>query len=95
MIYPTFSQALYELRTARQLSQKDLAEAVGIPQSTIANYESQRTNISPQNLVRLAGFFHVPISRFYGVSERTVDVSGLSERKVELIKNHISVLREE
>lgn len=95
MAYPTFSQALYTLRTAQRLSQKDLAETVGIPQSTIANYESQRTNISQQNLVKLARFFHVPISRFYGIVEKTVDVSDLSEQKIELVKNYIRVLKEE
>ncbi|WP_195985645.1 helix-turn-helix transcriptional regulator [Clostridium sp. D33t1_170424_F3] len=95
MAYPTFSQTLYELRIARRLSQKDLAELVGIPQSTIANYESQRTNISQQNLLKLAGFFRVPISRFYGGVEKPVDVSDLSERKIELVKSYIRVLKEE
>lgn len=95
MAYPTFGPALYELRKARRLSQKELADAVGIKQSTLANYESQATNISPKNLVKLAGFFHVPISRFFGIIEETVDVTGLSERKVELVKNYIEVLREE
>lgn len=95
MAYPTFSQTLYELRIAQRLSQKDLAEMVGIPQSTIANYESQRTNISQQNLVKLAGFFHVPISRFYGVVDKTVDVSDLSEQKIELVTNYIRVLKQE
>lgn len=95
MAYPTFGPTLYALRKAQRLSQKELAEAVGISQSTLANYESQATNISPQNLIKLAGFFRVPISKFYGIKEVTVDVSGLSERKVELVKNYIDVLREE
>ncbi|WP_195983889.1 helix-turn-helix transcriptional regulator [Clostridium sp. D33t1_170424_F3] len=95
MAYPTFGPILYELRTARRFSQKDLAEAVGIPQPTIANYENQRTNISPQNLIKLSGFFNVPISRFFGIIEETVDVTGLSERKIEMVKDYIDVLKRE
>jgi transcriptional regulator with XRE-family HTH domain len=46
-----------DLREDRDLRQIDLAEATGIDQRTISNYESGKTNPDSETLIRLADFF--------------------------------------
>lgn len=49
------------LREDRDMRQSDLAEATGIDQRTISNYETGKTLPDAYALVRLANFFDVSI----------------------------------
>jgi transcriptional regulator with XRE-family HTH domain len=66
----TFSERLRYLRTEANLSQKELAEALGMSFSTISDYErGYKTDPYMSTLVKLAKHFNVSIDYMAGQSE--------------------------
>ena len=61
-----FGGRLKELRVKRKISQKQLAEKLGIVQSTIANYEKGLRFPDHNTLIKLAGIFNVYIDYLLG-----------------------------
>ena len=55
-----------DLREDRDLRQTDVAEATGIDQRTLSNYETGKTNPDSFALIRLADFFNVSIDYLLG-----------------------------
>ena len=55
-----------DLREDRDLRQSDLAEATGIDQRTISNYETEKTFPDSVALIRLADFFEVSVDYLLG-----------------------------
>jgi len=72
-----------DLREDRDLRQIDLAQATGIDQRTISNYESGKTDPDGEALIRLADFFEVSID--YLVCRTDYDAYS-SEKRRELIE---------
>jgi methanogenic corrinoid protein MtbC1/DNA-binding XRE family transcriptional regulator len=63
-----FATSLRELRRRRGLRQVDLAEALGIAQTTVANYEKKLRFPDEQMLDRFADFFNVSLDFLMGRS---------------------------
>ena len=63
---------LKELREDRDLRQIDVANATGIDQKTLSNYETGRTNPDSYAIIKLADFFGVTCDYLLGVSERSM-----------------------
>jgi len=63
-----FATRLRELRTGRALRQKDLAVALGIAQTTIANYEQKLRFPDEPMLVKIADYFGVTLDHLIGRS---------------------------
>lgn len=61
-----------ELREDRDLRQIDVANATGIDQKTLSNYETGRTNPDSYAIIKLADFFGVTCDYLLGVSERSM-----------------------
>lgn len=57
---------LRALRKAKGLTQIKLAERAGISRSVIARYETNRTELSTRNLVKLARAMSVPVDAIIG-----------------------------
>ena len=57
-----------DLREDRDLRQIDVAEAVGIDQRSLSNYETGKTNPDSEIVIRLARFFGVTCDYLLGVS---------------------------
>lgn len=55
-----------DLREDANMRQIDLAEAVGIDQRTISNYETGKTYPDSYSLIKLADFFNVSIDYLVG-----------------------------
>ena len=55
----SISTILLEMRNERGLSQKDLAEAIGVSQSTIAKIEIGRNEATASTIRKLANYFGV------------------------------------
>lgn len=55
-----------DLREDRDLRQTDVAEATGIDQRTLSNYETGKTNPDSFALIRLDDFFNVSIDYLLG-----------------------------
>lgn len=89
-----FGERLKELRTQANLTQKQLADRIGVTKSAISYYELLERSPSPEVLIRLAAIFHVSTDYLLGVKRtQTIDVSDLDEESVRLILHTISVLR--
>jgi transcriptional regulator with XRE-family HTH domain len=58
-----FGERLRRLRADR--SQKAIADALGIPQTTLSSLENQKSVPRGDVLSKLASFFAVPVSYFY------------------------------
>jgi methanogenic corrinoid protein MtbC1 len=61
-----FASRLRELRTAAHLRQKDLADALGVAQTTIANYEQGARFPDEKTLHRIADHFAVSLDYLMG-----------------------------
>lgn len=55
-----------DLREDMDLRQVDVAQATGIDQKTLSNYETGKTNPDSATLVKLADFFNVSIDYLVG-----------------------------
>ena len=77
------------LREDLDLRQSDLAQAVGIDQRTISNYETGKTNPDSEALIRLADFFNVTIDYLVGRTDFTAVGDKERAKLVEKIKSEL------
>ena len=61
-----FGQQLKKIRKKRKLRQVDLSEALGLAQTTIANYEQGTRFPDEQTLINIADFFHISADYLLG-----------------------------
>ena len=82
-----------DLREDHDMRQSDLANAVGIDQRTISNYETGKTNPDSEALIRIADFFGVSID--YLVGRIPVDYARDDERLklIEYLKKELDRLK--
>lgn len=86
-----FGEKLRTLRTGQKLSQRELADRLGVAKSVISYYESGDRYPSYDVLVKMAHLFHVTTDYLLDMDKhRMVDVSKLSEADVDVV---ISVIR--
>ena len=89
-----FGKTLKDLRIKSGLSQKQLAEQLGVTKSVISYYELQARYPSPDVLIKLAGLFHVSTDYLLGIEkQRLLDISDLEEEEIHMLQHVISVLR--
>ena len=90
-----FGTVLRELRTRSGMSQKQLAEKLGISKSVISYYEQSERTPSPEMLVKIAGVFHVTTDYLLGLkTEKNLDISDLPNEDIELLSAIAAALRE-
>lgn len=70
----SFAKRLCELRTERNLTQQQLADAVKVSKSVISMYENDNRKPSYEAQEALADFFNVDIDYLTGRSDRTTAV---------------------
>ena len=61
-----------DLREDMDLRQIDVANATGIDQKTLSNYETGKTNPDSYSLIKLADFFQVSIDYLLGYSRLNI-----------------------
>lgn len=89
-----FGNTLKRLRLQSGLTQKELADKMGLTKAVISYYELQERYPSPEVLVKLASIFHVSTDYLLGLERTdTLDITGLSEDDVLLIKKLVESLR--
>ena len=87
-------QRLKQLRAQKNLTQKQVADRVGLAVSAISSYESGFRYPSYPTLVKLASMYHVSCDYLIGIPcSRTIDVSGLSDSEIEVISQTVDLLR--
>ena len=81
-----------DLREDRDLRQSDLAQATGIDQRTISNYETGKSNPDSYALIKLADFFNVSIDYLVGRTQRDFYNSEDKKKFIEEIRQALEEL---
>ena len=88
-----FGKRLKMLRTGQKLSQRELAERLGVAKSVISYYESGDRYPFYDVLVKMAHLFHVTTDYLLDIEKvRMIDVSKLSEEEIDVVINVIKAL---
>lgn len=86
---------LKSLRTERKLTQKQVADRIGLAISAVSSYESGLRYPSYDVLVKLARIFHVSTDYLLGITDkRSIDVTGLTDGEIEVISQLVNMLRQ-
>lgn len=67
MAEQTLYNRIAELRAARNLSQQQLADAIGVSRKTISTVETSRFTPSVQIALQLARYFAVPVEQIFSL----------------------------
>lgn len=83
------------LRKQKNLTQKQLAEMIGVKNTIISFYEVGDRIPSPEIIVKLASVLHVSTDYLLGLDKKeSIDVSDLKESDRDLIRSLVDSLRE-
>jgi transcriptional regulator with XRE-family HTH domain len=89
-----FGITLKELRTKSHMTQKQLAEQMGVTKSVVCYYEQQERYPSPEVLIKLSSIFHVSTDYLLGIDKKEyVDISGLEPSDIVMVTELIQHLR--
>ena len=89
-----FGGKLKEVRRGQKLTQQQLAERIGVAKSVVSYYESGDRYPSYDVLVRIAHIFHTSTDYLLDISkENVIDVSGLSQEDVAVVRSVVEALR--
>lgn len=92
------SQRLQEQRMLKNLSQKQVASAIGVSASVISNYESGERTPSLEILMSLARLYHCSTDCLLGIdksgSAKLLDVSALNDKQYKLLQSFLLSLQE-
>ena len=61
---------LKDLREDADLSQRELGEAIGVPQRAYSYYENGQRMVPPEVLSRLADFYHTSVDYLLGRTDQ-------------------------
>ena len=88
-----FENKIKELRIESGMTQKQLAERLGVAKSVVSYYEHGERFPSYDVLIKLSQIFHVTTDYLLNVEhDRLLDVSGLNEEQINAINNLINVM---
>ncbi len=89
-----FGKKLKELRKQSGMTQRQLADKLGITKSVVSYYELSERIPSPDVLKDLALIFRVSTDYLLGVERnKTIDVSDLSDDDIKLLLATVEALR--
>lgn len=90
-----FGNRLRELRSGKKLTQKQLADRLGLTKSVISAYETSMRYPSYDVLIHIASIFKVSTDYLLGMEQnRTIDISGLSIENEQLVYQLVDALRQ-
>lgn len=89
-----FGSKLKTLRLQAGLTQKQLAEQIGVTKSVVSFYELRERTPSPEVLIKLTSVFHVSADYLLGIEKnRTIDISGLDAEDEKIVQLLVERLR--
>ena len=89
-----FGNRLKELRLQAGLTQKQLADQLGITKSVVSFYELRERTPSPEVLVKLAAVFHVSSDFLLGIERgKFLDITGLNTEDEKILRLMVEHLR--
>ena len=87
-------EKLKSLRIEKKLTQKQVANRIGLAISAVSSYESGTRYPSYDVLVELARIFHVSTDYLLGMTDtRNIDVTGLNDNEINLVAQLVDALR--
>ena len=87
-----FGSNLKELRLKHKMTQKELADKIGVTKSVISYYELQERSTSPEVLIKISRILHVTTDYLRGIEHtHTIDVSNLSSEQLTVIEQLIKL----
>lgn len=90
-----FGKKLRRLRKQKHLTQRQLADLIGVQHTIISFYELGDRVPSPEVIVKLASVLHVSSDYLLGLEKKeTVDISGLAPNDCGLVRALVDSLRE-
>lgn len=90
----TLNENIRQLRLARNLSQVDLAKALGVTKQSISNWENNNIQPSIDMLIRLAQFFSVSTDYLLGLDrQKYIEISELTDCRLAHIAAIIDDIR--
>lgn len=88
-------QRLKDLRKANGLTQQQVADRVWVTKAMISSYELSTRAPSYEVLIKLSKLFGVTTDFLLGIeSSRTINVNGLTEKQITLIKSLVDEIRQ-
>lgn len=92
----TLNENIRRLRLARNISQVDLAKALGVTKQSISNWENNNIQPSIDMLIRICEYFAVSTDYMLGLEERNyIEISGLSDCELAHITAIIDDIRKQ
>lgn len=89
-----FGKTLRDLREKSGMSQKQLADRVGVSPESISMYELHERMPKQENLARIAEVFKVSTDYLLGIEKKkTADLTGLTDEDIEIIERLIESMR--
>ena len=89
-----FGTRLKELRIQSGLTQKQLAEQIGVTKSVVSFYELRERTPSPEILIKLASVFHVSCDFLLGVEKcKNINIEGLDSEDEKIVRLMVEQLR--
>ena len=79
-----FSERLYTLRKQKKLSQKELAQKLGVAQASINYWEKAQRTPSVDMVALIANFFNVSIDYLMGLDDKEESLCSLTTFQDEL-----------
>lgn len=87
-------EKLKSLRIEKNLTQKQVADRIGLAISAVSSYESGTRYPSYDVFVKLSRLFHVSTDYLLGITDhRNIDVTGLNDNEIELVSQLVDMLR--
>ncbi len=88
------NEKLREIRTAKKLSQVELARLLGVTKQCVSNWENDNIQPSIEMLVKIATTLQVSTDYLLSIeTKRALDVTGLSEETIQHIQQIIEDLK--
>ena len=89
-----FSENIKKLRRQQHMTQKELAERIGISKAMISAYETEMRYPSYDVLIKLAAVFGVTTDILLGLEKKnTVDITDLDEEEIQIVVDLISICK--
>ena len=92
-----FGCRLKSLRTQHGMTQKEIAQKLGVTKSVVSYYELRERTPSPEMLIKLASIFRVTTDYLLGIektSSSLLDLSELTDDDIHFLQSVADYLRE-
>ncbi len=87
------SARIKEIRTAKKLSQVDLAKLLGVTKQSVSNWENDNIQPSVEMLLKISEALNVTTDYLLGRSDRRyLDITDLPEEAIQYIQGIISFI---